>query len=61
MRFDLSGEEWEIIEPLLSFAKYGPARVDNRRVLNSIFYILRTPLARFDGAIRAAHDCLQPR
>ena len=42
MRFDLSDEEWGAIEPLLPLAKHGPARVDDRRVLNGIFYILRT-------------------
>ena len=42
MRFDLSDEEWSIIEPLLPLKKRGPERVDDRRVLNGIFYILRT-------------------
>jgi len=37
-RFDLSDEEWALISPLL------PKRIrkDNRKVLNGIFYILRT-------------------
>ncbi len=42
MRFDLSDEEWAAIEPLLPAAKHGPARACDRRVLNGIFYILRT-------------------
>lgn len=42
MLFDLSDEEWAAIEPLLPVAKHGPARVDDRRALNGIFYILRT-------------------
>ncbi|VAV88505.1 Mobile element protein [hydrothermal vent metagenome] len=42
MRFDLSDEEWAIIEPLLPLKKRGPKRVCDRRVLNGIFYILRT-------------------
>ena len=42
MRFDLSDEEWAIIEPLLPVKTRGPARVDDRQVLNGIFYILRT-------------------
>lgn len=42
MRFDLSDEEWAAIEPLLPLAKHGPARIDDRRILNGIFYILRT-------------------
>jgi transposase len=41
-RFDLSDEEWAAIEPLLPKQKRGPQRKDDRRVLNGIFYILRT-------------------
>lgn len=41
-RFDLSDAEWRIIEPLLPDKPRGVARVDDRRVLNGIFYILRT-------------------
>jgi transposase len=41
-RFDLSDEEWSIIEPHFSKAGRGPARQDDRRILNGIFYILRT-------------------
>ncbi len=37
-RFDLSDEEWAIIEPLLPVQGRG----DDRKVLNGIFYILRT-------------------
>jgi len=42
MRFDLSDEEWAVIQPHLPKAGRGPKRVDDRRVLNGIFYILRT-------------------
>ncbi len=42
MRFDLSDEEWAVIEPFLPKGGRGPKRVDDRRVLNGIFYILRT-------------------
>ena len=38
MRFDLSDEEWAVIEPHLPKAGRGPKRVDDRRVLNGIFY-----------------------
>ena len=41
-RFDLSDEEWAVIEPLLPKQSRGPKRKDDRRVLNGIFYILRT-------------------
>ena len=41
-RFDLSDEEWVVIEPLLPKPGRGPRRKDDRRILNGIFYILRT-------------------
>ena len=41
-RFDLSDAEWRLIEPLLPNKPRGVARVDDRRVLNGIFYVLRT-------------------
>ena len=42
MRFDLSDEEWAVIVPLLPKRGRGPKRVDDRQVLNGIYYILRT-------------------
>ncbi len=41
-RFDLSDAEWQIIEQHLPNKPRGVARVDDRRVLNGIFFILRT-------------------
>ena len=41
-RYDLSETEWRLIEPLLPNKPRGVARVDDRRVLNGIFYVLRT-------------------
>ena len=41
-RFDLSDEEWGIIEPHFPKAGRGPVRQDDRRILNGIFHILRT-------------------
>jgi transposase len=41
-RFDLSDGEWAVIEPLLPAKGRGGGRNDDRRVLNGIFYILRT-------------------
>jgi len=41
MRFDLTDEEWALLEPLLPTARKS-ARVDDRRVVNAIFYVLRT-------------------
>ena len=41
-RFDLTDLEWEVISPLLPNKPRGVPRTDDRRVLNGIFYILRT-------------------
>jgi transposase len=41
-RFDLSDFEWSVIQPLLPSKVRGVARVDDRRVLNGIFWRLRT-------------------
>ncbi len=41
-RYDLSEAEWRLIEPLLPNKSRGVARVDDRRVINGIFYVLRT-------------------
>ena len=41
-RFDLTDGKWAIIQPLLANKPRGVARVDDRRVVNGIFYILRT-------------------
>ena len=41
MRFDLSDEEWALLVPLLPKNRKS-ARVDDRRILNAIFDVLRT-------------------
>ncbi len=41
-RYDLSEVEWRLIEPLLPQKSRGVARVDDRRVIDGIFYVLRT-------------------
>ena len=41
-RFDLTDFEWGLIQPLLPNKPRGVARVDDRRVLNGIFWVLRT-------------------
>jgi len=41
MRFDLSDEEWAVLEPLLPKGRKS-ARVDDRKIVNAIFYVLRT-------------------
>jgi putative transposase len=40
MQFDLTDEEWGLLEPLLPTQRKS-ARADDRRVLNAIFYVLR--------------------
>lgn len=40
-RYDLSETEWRLIEPLLPNKPRGVTRVDDRRVINGIFYVLR--------------------
>ena len=41
-RFDLSDAEWAVIRPLLPNKPRGVARVDDRRVIDGIFYVLRS-------------------
>ena len=41
-RYELTEFEWKTIQPLLPNKPRGVARVDDRRVLNGIFYILRS-------------------
>jgi putative transposase len=41
-RFDLTDFEWSVMAPLLPNKVRGVARVDDRRVLNGIFWRLRT-------------------
>lgn len=41
-RFDLTDFEWDLIRPQLPNKSRGVARVDDRRVLNGIFWVLRT-------------------
>ena len=42
MRYALSGEEWTAIKPMLPNKPRGVRRLNNRRVLNGIFWILRS-------------------
>jgi transposase len=39
MRFDLSDDEWALLEPLMPNRS---ARADDRKIMNAIFYVLRT-------------------
>ena len=49
MRYELSDFEWAAIKPLLPNKSRGVRRVNDRRVLNGIFWVLRSgaPICRF--------------
>src|SRR5262245_42685712 len=42
MRYELSDDEWATIRPMLPSKTRGVPRVDDRRVLNGIFWVLRS-------------------
>ena len=42
MRYELSNEEWIAIKPMLPNKPRGVPRVNDRRVLNGIFWVLRS-------------------
>lgn len=42
MRYDLTDFEWSVIEPVLPKGRPGPQPRNNRRVMNGIFWVLRT-------------------
>ena len=40
MRYELSDYEWSVIKPMLPNRPRGIPRVDDRRILNGIFWVL---------------------
>ena len=42
MRYELSDNEWGIIRAMLPTKPRGVPRVDDRRILNGIFWVLRS-------------------
>jgi transposase len=42
MRYELSDYEWSVIRPMLPNKPCGVPRVDDRRILNGIFWVLRS-------------------
>ena len=42
MRYALSEAEWKTIQPILPCNSRGVPRVDDQRVLNGIFWVLRS-------------------
>ena len=60
-RFDLTDFEWSVMAPLLPNKVRGVKRVDDRRVLNGIFWRLRTGAPWADIPERyGPHEPLQP-
>ena len=59
MRFDLSDQEWALLEPLMPGSRKS-ARQDDRKIMNAIFYVLRTggAVARPARALWSVYDCL---
>jgi len=51
MRYELTDREWAAIKPMLPNKPRGVPRVNDRRVLNGIFWVLRSGvnLLRTDG------------
>jgi transposase len=45
MRYELTDYEWSTIKPFLPNKPRGVPRVNNRRVLNGIFWVLRSGAA----------------
>ncbi len=58
-RSDMSDLEWDFIKAVLPNKPRGVERVDDRRVINGIFYVLRTGIPWADPLPGSA--CLQSR
>ena len=55
MRYELSDTEWAIIKPFLPNKSRGVRRVNDRRVLNGIFWVLRSGAPWRDCQFAMAH------
>jgi hypothetical protein len=60
MRYELSDDEWTAIKPMRPNKPRSVRRVNDRRVLNGIFWVLHSgALARPSRELWALHDLLQ--
>jgi len=53
MRYELSDDEWTAIKPMLPNKPRGVPRVNDRRVLNGIFWVLRTTTVSLESSCLA--------
>ncbi|MGY3412329.1 transposase [Bradyrhizobium sp. GM5.1] len=62
MRYELADYEWTAIKPMLPNKSRGVPRVNDRRVLYGIFWLLRSgaPWRDLPAAFGAIHHLLQP-
>jgi transposase len=58
MRYELSDVEWSAIKPMLPNKPRGIPRVNDRRVLNGIFWVLRCGAPWRDLPMLSAHTPL---
>ena len=61
MRYELSDCEWSVIEPVLPKGRPGPRRKDDPRVLNGIFWVLRTGAPWRDDRLQPLQPVAQGR
>jgi transposase len=61
MRYELTDYEWTSIKPMLPNKPRGVPRVNDRRVLNGIFWVLRSgaPWRDLPVIFGSVHDLLQ--
>ena len=60
MRDELTDYEWAAIRPMLPNKARGVPRVDDRRVLTGICWVLRSGMARSARLLWSIHHLLQP-
>jgi hypothetical protein len=61
MRYELSDYEWTAIKPMLPNKPRGVRRLNDRRVLNGIFWVLRSCAPAAVAGIHVLLSLRQPR